>query len=145
MTTPPSRTRNGQDGFTILELLVVIAILALLAAIVAPQVLKYLSSARSQTAKVQVENIRSALDNFNVDLGHYPTQEEGLDALVHAPAGESGWQGPYLRKDSALMDPWGRKYLYRIPGRRNADIDVWTDGSDGVEGGTGEARDVGDW
>ena len=145
---PPAAPRTNQAddaGFTLLELLVVIAILALLAAIVAPQVLRYLGSSRSQAAKVQVENVSTALDNFRLDVGHYPTPDEGLAALVKAPANETNWNGPYLRKDSALNDPWGRKYLYQSPGRHNGDFDVWSFGSDGVEGGTNEAKDVGNW
>ncbi len=139
------RDESGDAGFTLLELLVVIAILALLAAIVAPQVLRYLGSSRSQAAKVQIENISTALDNFRLDVGHYPTADEGLAALVKAPAAEPSWNGPYLRKDGALTDPWGRKYLYQSPGRHNGDFDVWSFGSDGVEGGANEARDVGNW
>ena len=141
----PPRLREDDAGFTLLELLVVIAILALLAAIVAPQVLRYLGSSRSQAAKVQIENISTALDNVRLDVGHYPTPDEGLAALVKAPPSETSWNGPYLRKETALSDPWGRKYLYQSPGRHNNDFDVWSFGSDGVEGGTNEARDVGNW
>jgi general secretion pathway protein G len=136
---------SRDEGFTLLELLVVLAILGLLAAIVAPQVLRYLGTSRTQTAKVQIENIAAALDHFDLDAGRYPTQEEGLDALVHAPPGLTTWNGPYLQRASALVDPWQRKYLYRTPGRHDGDFDVWSFGSDGVEGGTGEARDVGSW
>jgi general secretion pathway protein G len=126
---------SGDEGFTLLELLVVLAILGLLAAIVAPQVLKYLGSSRSQAAKVQIENISAALDHFDLDTGHYPTADEGgLDALVKA-----------LQKPTALIDPWRRKYLYRAPGGHNNDFDVWSYGSDGVAGGANEARDVGNW
>ena len=139
------KTLRREDGFTLLELLVVLAILGLLAAIVAPQVLRYLGSSRTQTAKVQIENISAALDHFDLDMGRYPTSEEGLDALVHAPPGVTNWNGPYLQRPSALVDPWQRKYLYRIPGRHDNDFDVWSYGSDGVEGGTNEARDVGNW
>ena len=137
--------RGGDEGFTLLELLVVLAILGLLAAIVAPQVLRYLGSSRTQTAKVQVENIAAALDHFDLDAGRYPTTDEGLDALIRAPPGMTSWNGPYLQRASALTDPWRRKYLYRIPGQHGGDFDVWTYGSDGVEGGSGEARDVGNW
>jgi general secretion pathway protein G len=128
----------------LLELLVVLAILGLLAAIVAPQVLRYLGASRSQAAKVQVENISASLDQFDMDVGRYPSQEEGLDALVQAPSGAANWNGPYLRRPTALMDPWGQPYLYRNPGR-HGDVDVYTLGSDHAEGGTGEAKDVGNW
>ncbi|HSZ52280.1 MAG TPA: type II secretion system major pseudopilin GspG [Caulobacteraceae bacterium] len=139
-----SRRSSPEAGFTLLELLVVLAILGLLAAIVAPQVLRYLGASRSQAAKVQVENISASLDQFDMDVGRYPSQQEGLDALIQAPSGVANWNGPYLRRPTALTDPWGQKYLYRIPGR-HGDADVYTLGSDHAEGGTGEAKDVGNW
>jgi general secretion pathway protein G len=139
-----SSRRSTEAGFTLLELLVVLAILGLLAAIVAPQVLRYLGASRSQAAKVQIENISASLDQFDMDVGRYPSQEEGLDALVQAPPSAANWNGPYLRRPTALVDPWGQKYLYRIPGR-HGDVDVYSFGSDHAEGGTGEAKDVGNW
>ncbi len=135
---------RGEEGFTLLELLVVLAIMGLLAAIVAPQVLKYLGSSRTQTAKVQIQNISTALELFKLDVGRYPTQEEGLAALVTAPQTATGWNGPYLQKSTALMDPWGQPYLWRIPGQ-HGEADIYTLGSDKAEGGSGEARDVGNW
>lgn len=137
-------TRRREAGFTLLELLVVLAILGLLAAIVAPQVLRYLGSSRSQTAKVQVENINAALELYRLDVGRYPTAQEGLQALVTAPSSAAAWNGPYMQKAAALTDPWGEPYSYRIPGRRG-EVDVFTLGSDKAEGGKGEARDVGNW
>ncbi|MDG2527275.1 type II secretion system major pseudopilin GspG [Caulobacter endophyticus] len=142
---PAPRGRTGRRaGFSLLELLVVLAIMALLAAIVAPQVLKYLGSSRSQTAKVQIQNIEAALDLFQIGVGRYPTQEEGLAALVTAPSSAVGWDGPYLKKADALQDPWSRPYLYRSPGQKGA-VDVYTLGSDNAEGGSKEAKDVGNW
>lgn len=140
-TAPPV---DGEAGFTLLELLVVLAIMGLLAAIVAPQVLKYLGSSRTQTAKVQIQNVSSALELFKLDVGRYPTQEEGLGALVTAPSTAPGWNGPYLQKSTALIDPWGQAYLWRNPGQ-HGEVDIYTLGSDKAEGGTGEARDVGSW
>jgi general secretion pathway protein G len=140
----PIDRRARRAGFSLLELLVVLAIMALLAAIVAPQVLKYLGSSRTQTAKVQIQNIQSALELFQVDVGRYPTQAEGLDALVVAPAAAPGWDGPYLKKADGLKDPWTRPYLYRIPGQKGQ-VDVYTLGSDNAEGGSREAKDVGNW
>jgi general secretion pathway protein G len=141
-----SRTRGARSeaGFTLLELLVVLAILGLLAAIVGPQVLRYLATSRTQTAKVQIENVSAALDHFQLDVGRYPSTEEGLDALIKPPQGVANWNGPYLKKPSALLDPWGQKYLYAIPGK-HGEVDVYSLGSDHVEGGTGEAKDVGNW
>jgi general secretion pathway protein G len=133
-----------EAGFTLLELLVVLAIMGLLAAIIAPQVLKYLGTSRTQTARVQIQNITSALELYKLDVGRYPTQVEGLNSLVTAPPSAPGWNGPYLRKESALRDPWGEAYLYKVPGT-HGEVDVYTLGSDKAEGGTGEAQDVGNW
>ena len=131
-------------GFTLLELLVVLAILGLLAAIVAPQVLKYLGSSRTQTAKVQIQNLSAAAELYRLDVGRYPTPQEGLGSLVAAPSTAEGWNGPYIQKQAALSDPWGQPYLYRAPGT-HGDIDIYTLGSDKAEGGSGEAKDVGNW
>ena len=136
--------RRGEGGFTLLEMLVVLAIMGLLAAIIAPQVLKYLGSSRSQAAKVQIQNIDAALQLFRLDVGRFPTQDEGLSAIVTAPSTATGWNGPYLQKQTALTDPWGSPYQYRIPGK-HGEVDVYSLGSDKAEGGTGEASDVGNW
>jgi general secretion pathway protein G len=124
--------------------MVVLLILAMLASIAAPRVTKYLKKAKAGTAKVQVEALRSAVDSFHLDVGHYPRLEEGLKALVDSPANEPGWDGPYLIKRNSLIDPWGRPYLYATPGK-SGEFDVYTYGSDGREGGTGEAADIGSW
>lgn len=139
------RNPPSDAGFSLLELLVVLAIMGLLAAIVAPQVIRYLGSSRSQTSKVQVQNTAAALELYRLDVGRYPTAEEGLKALVSAPSTATGWNGPYLQQATALNDPWGKPYLYRVPGRDGREIDVYTLGSDGSEGGSGEAKDVGNW
>lgn len=142
MTT---KIRNRRDsGFTLLELLVVLAIMGLLAAIIAPQVLKYLGSSRTQAARTQIQNIVAALDLYKLDTGHFPTPQEGLSALVTAPPTEAAWNGPYLRNASAIQDPWGHPYLYKNPGE-HGEVDVYTLGSDAAPGGTGEAQDVGSW
>jgi len=136
--------RRGEAGFTLLELLVVLAILGLLAAIIAPQVIKYLGTSRTQTAKVQIQNVVAALELYRLDVGRYPTPQEGLKGLVAAPPTANGWNGPYLKKDSALVDPWGDPYLYKVPGE-HGEVDVSSLGSDKQPGGTGEAQDVGSW
>jgi general secretion pathway protein G len=136
--------RRGEAGFTLLELLVVLAILGLLAAIIAPQVIKYLGTSRTQTAKVQIQNVVAALELYRLDVGRYPTPQEGLKALVAAPSTANGWNGPYLKKDSALVDPWGDAYLYKVPGE-HGEVDVFSLGSDKQPGGTGEAQDVSSW
>lgn len=142
--TKTSLRRRGEHGFTLLELLVVLAILGLLAAIVAPQVIRYLGSSKSQTAKVQVQNVSAALELFRLDVGRYPTSEEGLKTLVAPSAAAQNWNGPYLKKAGALQDPWGQAYQYRSPGR-HGEFDVFSLGSDRAEGGNGEARDVVSW
>jgi general secretion pathway protein G len=142
--TQTDRKARREAGFTLLEMLVVLAIMGLLAAIVAPQVLKYLGSSRTQTAKVQIQNIGAALELYRLDVGRYPTNDEGLTALVTAPSAAAGWNGPYLQKSTALKDPWGQPYLYHSPGQ-HGEVDVFTLGSDKAEGGSGEAKDVGNW
>ena len=135
---------RGEGGFTLLELLVVLAIMGMLAAIIAPQVIKYLGTSRTQTAKVQIQNVMSALELYRLDVGRYPTQQEGLEGLVTAPPTAQNWNGPYLKKDSALKDPWGTPYVYANPGQ-HGEVDVYTLGQDKAPGGTGEAQDVGSW
>lgn len=141
---PTRRVRKTRRGFSLLELLVVLAILGLLAAIVGPQVLKYLGTSRSQTARVQIANIVSGLQLFQLSVGRNPTNEEGLKALVTAPANAPNWNGPYLAKESGLIDPWGNPYHYRNPGQKG-EVDVFTLGSDNADGGSGEAQDIGNW
>lgn len=131
-------------GFTLLELLVVMAILALIATFAGPQVIKYLGRAKTDAAKVQIGNLTSAVDLYRLEIGHYPTAEQGLQALVEQPSGTENWNGPYLQKRDALNDPWGVAYQYRIPGENN-DFDILTLGADKQEGGEGEDQDLGSW
>lgn len=136
-------SRSG-SGFTLLELMVVLLILGLLASIAAPRVAKYLRKAKSETAKIQVDALGAAVDSFNLDNGRFPTGDEGLKALVEAPQGLATWDGPYIKKQESLIDPWGKPYLYRQPGQKG-EFDVYTLGSDQREGGDGDARDVSNW
>jgi general secretion pathway protein G len=141
----PIRGAQQQErGFTLLELLVVLAILGLMAAIVGPQVIKYFGSSKTQTAAVQVRNVAASLELFRLDAGRYPTPEEGLGALMKAPASVPIWNGPYMPQASALVDPWGNPYQFKSPGD-HGEIDVFSLGSDKAVGGTGEAKDVGNW
>ena len=138
------RRLRGSEGFTLLELLVVLAILGLLVALVAPRVTRYLGGAKTQAAQVQIRSIAQALDLYRLDQGRYPTQEQGLKALIAQPGAVPTWNGPYLDRASALDDPWGKPYQYRLPGRTGP-FDVLSLGADGAQGGDGEDRDVGNW
>lgn len=137
--------RGAAAGFTLLEILVVLVILGLLAAVVAgPQIFRQLGAAKSQAAKLQLDRIGGALDLYRLDIGRYPTEGEGLKALVDAPGNDPRWNGPYLKKQESLIDPWGRPFGYRYPGQ-HGEYDLWSNGADGVEGGDGENRDVVNW
>ncbi|MEZ5823867.1 MAG: type II secretion system major pseudopilin GspG [Geminicoccaceae bacterium] len=139
----PSR-RRGEGGFTLVEILVVLVILGLLGALVGPRVLGYLSSAKSDTARLQIDGMKQALDLYRLDTGAYPATGDGLAALINAPGGARGWNGPYLDASGIPLDPWGNDYVYKSPGD-HGDYDLASYGSDGVAGGDGEAGDVTSW
>jgi len=128
-------------GFTLLELLVVIVIIGLLAGYVAPRYFSQVGKSEVQVARSQIDALDKALDQYRLDTRHYPTAEQGLDALVMKPADEAGWSGPYLKK-RVPNDPWGRPYVYRVPGQKG-DFDLYSLGRDGKPGGTGEDADIG--
>jgi general secretion pathway protein G len=131
-------------GFTLVELLVVLGIIALLMTLVAPQVISYLSDARSETASIQLRNIESAMELYYLDVGKYPSSEAGPRSLVEQPADTAGWRGPYLKKDAGLVDPWGKEFIYRLPGE-HGNYDLYSLGRDGVLGGEGENKDIMNW
>lgn len=131
-------------GFTLMELLVVLAILGLLMSLVGPAVLNQLGGAKSKTAAIQVKDIEQALEMYKLDVGRYPTTGQGLVALVQKPDGVGGWNGPYLKGGKLPQDPWKQDYHYRFPGVRG-EIDIYSFGMDGTEGGDGENADVGNW
>lgn len=137
-----AKTGRAQAGFSLMELLVALVILALVMGIVAPRVVGYLSRAKSQTAEAQVKMMQGALDLFLLDVGRYPTEDEGLKALLAAPAGAAGWAGPYLDEDTLPADPWGREYLYSAGGD-GLRVRVYSLGRDGAAGGSGEDADIG--
>ena len=133
---------HGESGFTLVEMLVVIAIIGLVMGLVGPRVLNYLGEAKVKAAKLQIESFGSALDLFYLDVGRYPSASEGLTALVERPANAPVWNGPYLKNAAVPADPWGHVYLYRVPGERGP-YQIVSLGSDGQEGGTGTAADIG--
>ena len=128
-------------GFTLLELLVVVAIIGLLAAYVGPKYFGQLGKSEQALAKAQIESFHRALASYRLDVGRFPTTEEGLAALTTKPANATKWAGPYLSK-AVPQDPWGKAYVYRVPGSKS-DYDLLSYGKDGQPGGTGDAADVG--
>ncbi|HEY5895997.1 MAG TPA: type II secretion system major pseudopilin GspG [Burkholderiales bacterium] len=128
-------------GFTLLELLVVIVIIGLLAGYVAPRYFGQVGKSEVQVARAQIDSLEKALDQYRLDNRHYPSAEQGLDALVLKPADEASWSGPYLKK-AVPNDPWGRPYVYRVPGAKG-DFDLYSLGRDGKPGGSGEDADIG--
>jgi general secretion pathway protein G len=132
---------TGSSGFTLIEMLVVLVIIGLVMGLVGPQVLNYLSDARVKAAKLQIEAFGSALDLYYLDVGRYPTANDGLNALVRRPGGVEVWNGPYLKGGSVPLDPWGHSYVYRSPAER-APYEIISLGSDGHEGGTGSGADI---
>lgn len=136
-----SNIRHMAAGFTLIELLVVLVILGLLAGLVGPQVMKYLGGAKSDTAKLQIEDLSAALDMYRLEVGHYPKE---LQALVEQPSGAENWNGPYLRKNKVPKDPWGNEYHYEYPGEHGP-FDIYSLGADNTKGGEGENADIVSW
>ncbi|MCE5336584.1 MAG: type II secretion system major pseudopilin GspG [Desulfobacteraceae bacterium] len=138
----PAGNRAFERGFTLIELLIVMIILSLLAALVAPKMFQKIGSSKQKAAKTQIALLGSALDQFRLDVGRYPSTQEGLESLRKNP-GHDHWDGPYLPKDIP-PDPWGKAYIYRCPGE-HGDYDLFSLGADGQEGGDGENADVLSW
>ena len=139
-----SNTAKRSRGFTLVELLVVLLILGLLAGLVGPRVLKYLGGAKSDTAQLQIGEFGAGLDLYHLEVGRYPTSDEGLAALSMQPTGVNNWNGPYLKKKEVPVDPWGKAYRYRSPGE-NGEYDLYSLGRDNEDGGEGEDADVVSW
>lgn len=146
MISPGKRkgSRRRQDGFTLVELLVVLVILGLMVAFAAPRLIKYVGGAKTDAAKIQIERLSSVLDLYRLEVGGYPSEDQGLNALIERPADAETWNGPYLKKADSLLDPWRRPYVYRFPGE-HGDYDLYSLGADGQEGGDGEDQDVTSW
>jgi general secretion pathway protein G len=137
------KTNTKDRGITLIELLVVMVIIAMFATLVGQRLFKSVERGRQTAAKSQIAELESTLDVFRLDVGRYPTSEEGLQALNTRPGNLEKWDGPYLRK-ALPLDPWGHPYLYRFPGQ-HGDYDLLSLGADGQEGGEGEATDIVSW
>ncbi|MBP8867138.1 MAG: type II secretion system major pseudopilin GspG [Propionivibrio sp.] len=130
-------------GFTLLELLVVMVIIGLLAGYVGPKYFSQVGKSEVKAARAQIDALEKALDQYRLDVGRYPSTEQGLAALNKRPSGENRWQGPYLRKEIP-PDPWGNAYQYRQPGE-HGEFDLFSFGKDGKLGGEAEAADIVNW
>jgi len=134
---------RNNSGFTLVELLVVMIIIGLLAALVGPRFIRQEEKAKVKAAKAQIELLSTALDTFRLDVGRYPSSQEGLEALRTQPGGVERWDGPYLKKD-VPVDPWGKAYVYKSPGDHGP-FDILSYGADGTAGGDGDNRDITSW
>lgn len=132
------------SGFTLLELLIVMIIIGLLAALIGPKMIGRVGESRQTVAKQQIEGFSSALEMYKLDTAKYPTQEQGLEALIAQPQGVINWKGSYLKKKIIPKDPWGNNYIYTYPGE-HGDYDIISHGADGKSGGDGEEKDVLSW
>jgi general secretion pathway protein G len=132
------RASDGERGFTLLELLVVLAILGLLVGLAGPSVMNILFTSREKITHQSIERLESVLDMYKLDVGSYPTTEQGLQALITHPQGVPRWSGPYLKGEKTPEDPWGRAFLYRSPSQRPGhEFDLYSLGPTGQPGGTG--------
>jgi general secretion pathway protein G len=138
-----NRREHRDEGFTLIELMIVLFILGLLAALVAPRLMGRVGKAKQKTAQAQIQLLATALDLYHLDVGNYPSTEEGLKALRLKPETQAAWTGPYLDKE-VPKDPWGRAYVYKFPGAHGP-YDLYSLGADGAEGGEGENQDITNW
>ena len=141
IVTRPSQRMHA--GFTLLELLVVMVIIGLLAGYVGPKYFSQIGKSEVKATRAQIDGLGKALDHFRLDIGRYPSTEEGLAVLITRPADQPKWDGPYLTKNIPL-DPWGNPYIYKFPGE-HGEYDLISYGKDGQPGGEGEAADITNW
>ena len=132
-------------GFSLLELLVVLLLLGAFAGIFAPKIFGQAEKAKQKAAKLEIDQIGQGLDLYKLEIGRYPTTQEGLQALMVAPAGVSNWNGPYLKSNTVPKDPWSTEYKFVSPGDQNRPYDIISFGSDGKEGGDGDGKDITSW
>ncbi len=135
----PSRAHDKAAGFTLLELLIVLAILALIAGIAVPQIFNVFGGAQADAARLQIKALSNTLGFYRLDVGRYPTTDEGLQALLSRPQSVTRWAGPYMADADSLTDPWGNPYVYRST---SESVIIMSYGADGEEGGDGDNADI---
>ena len=140
-STKGMKDTKGMSGFSLMEMLVVLVLMAMLAALVGPRLFQKVDSSKVTATQTQIELLTSMLDTYRLDVGRYPSTEQGLSALRTEPEGVRNWDGPYLSKNIPL-DPWGFAYQYKMPGQ-DADFALYSLGRDGAAGGEDEDADVG--
>lgn len=151
MTKTSPALRRTRRAFTLLELIVVLGIISLLAVLIAPRVVGRLGEAKPVVTRQQIANAVTAIDLFRVDVGRYPTTEEGVKALGERPSSveEGKWKGPYLGRKATPKDGWGRELRYRAPaqsdGAKDLPFEVFSYGADDQPGGEGENADIYHW
>ncbi len=136
--------RTKQSGFTLIELLVVMIILGLLATLVGPRIFKNVSKSKQKTARTQISLFENSIAQYKLDIGHFPSSDEGLAALRTRPSGLDKWDGPYITK-KIPKDPWGKEYVYTAPGNDGRAYEIVSYGLDGSPGGEGENKDITSW
>jgi general secretion pathway protein G len=139
-----SGSAAGIRGMTLIEILVVLTLIGIVMGIVGGNYLGQGEKAKAKAAKIEIEQIGQTLDLFKLEVGRYPTTQEGLQALITAPAGMTNWNGPYWKKSTLPKDPWTNEYKYASPGQHGA-YDLWSYGADGKEGGEGNDKDITSW
>ena len=143
MTLTSPKFFKRSSGFTLLELLVVMVIIGMLASFVAPKFFSQIGKSQTKTARAQIDALEKSLEQYRLDVGHYPSNEQGLAALMERPASETKWSGPYMKK-AVPLDPWSNEYVYKYPGD-HGEYDLLSYGKDGRPGGIGESEDIVSW